>query len=122
MRDTGGARNEHAGDRGTAPAWLVTGTDVCAVLRGPLSTPAVAERFARAGWSSRSSSWYGYEVETGWCQAELDPTEGSDTLLNGLVVPEELDTLASLLTGFGLSFTLESYDDEGTLLREIRSR
>ncbi|MFJ9057160.1 hypothetical protein [Streptomyces sp. NPDC102409] len=101
---------------------LEAGNNVYATLRGPLRTAAVAERFERAGWTCRSSSWHGYEVETGWCQVELDPIEEGATLLNGVIVPEALDTLASLLTEFGLGFTLELYDEEGGLLRELRSR
>ncbi|MFD5873362.1 hypothetical protein [Streptomyces sp. NPDC060322] len=118
MPDADG-RDDHPGLDHTP---LEAGNNVYATLHGPLRTAAVAEGFERSGWTSRSSSWHGYEVETGWCQIELDPIEQGTTLLNGIIVPEALDTLASLLTGFGLGFTLELYDDEGGLLRELRSR
>ncbi|MFJ8976421.1 hypothetical protein [Streptomyces sp. NPDC102282] len=118
MPDADG-RDDHPGLDHTS---LEAGNNVYATLHGPLRTAAVAEGFERSGWTSRSSSWHGYEVETGWCQIELDPIEQGATLLHGIIVPEALDTLASLLTGFGLGFTLELYDDEGGLLRELRSR
>ncbi|MFJ8888047.1 hypothetical protein ACIRJR_32225 [Streptomyces sp. NPDC102402] len=119
MSDVGG---EDGSRPGLDLRALEAGNNVYATLRGPLRTAAVAERFALAGWTCRSSSWHGYDVGTGWCQAELDPFEQGETLLNGIVVPAELGTLASLLTEFGLSFTLELYDEEGVLLRELRSR
>jgi hypothetical protein len=119
MPDPGEPAYPQDGRRRPAPTWLESGATVCSVLRGPLRTPAVAARFAQAGWSSRSSSWHGYEVETDWCQIGLDPLGTSDTLLGGAVVPDRLDSLARLLTESGLSFTLELYDAEGELLREV---
>lgn len=117
MRDTDGREARPV----LCPAQLDAGTNLYATLPGPLRTAAVAERFERARWTCRSSSWHGFEVATGWCEAGLDPLEPSGTLLHGIVVPGELDTLASLLTEFGLSSVLELYDEEGTLLRELRS-
>ncbi len=81
----------------------------------------MAQRFVGAGWSSRSgSSWESYEVETGWCRIEVDPTDG-DTLLNGVVDSRRFEDLAALLTRFGLRFSLELYADDGELLREIEA-
>ncbi|MGV9310599.1 hypothetical protein ACWDR0_00195 [Streptomyces sp. NPDC003691] len=77
----------------------------------------VAEWFARAGWRSRSSSWYGYEVETDWCRLELDPHKG-EVLMNGVIDPDRLGLLAKLITRFGLGFTLELYGADEELLRE----
>ncbi|MFE7236472.1 hypothetical protein [Streptomyces sp. NPDC057596] len=107
-------------DDGPAPApeWQDADNNLCGVLHGNLDTSAVAERFVRAGWRSRSSSWDTYEVETDWCRADLDPVEGSDTLLSGVIDPGKLDALAVLLSRFGLSFGLELYDEQGSLRRE----
>ncbi|MFG2512043.1 hypothetical protein [Streptomyces sp. NPDC048584] len=41
------------------------------------------------------------------------PPERSDS-------PHRLDALATLLTRFGLPYTLELYAEDGTLLRELR--
>ncbi|MFJ4548748.1 hypothetical protein ACIP4X_05900 [Streptomyces sp. NPDC088817] len=101
-----------------APRWQEADNNLCGVLRGR-RTPAVAEHSVGAGWKSRSSSWDAYEVETRWCSVELDPWEGPDTLLNGVIDPDKLDALATLLSRFGLSFELELYDESGGLLREI---
>ncbi|MFF8610905.1 hypothetical protein ACF06X_33915 [Streptomyces sp. NPDC015346] len=99
--------------------WLEISNNVCGGLAGSPSASLVAERFIGAGWSSRSgSSWESYEVETSWCRIEVDPTDG-DTLLNGVVDPRRFEELAALLTRFDLGFTLELYDDDGELLREI---
>ncbi|MET9465476.1 hypothetical protein ABZY44_11790 [Streptomyces sp. NPDC006544] len=102
------------------PVWLEINNNVCGGLTGAPSASLVVERFIGAGWSSRSASWKSYEVETGWCRLEVDPTEG-DTLLNGVVDPQRFEDLATLLTRFGLPFSLELYDDDGELLREIEA-
>ncbi|MFD8014807.1 hypothetical protein [Streptomyces sp. NPDC058955] len=103
------------------PAWLEISNNVCGGLAGAPSASWVAERFIGAGWSSQSgSSWESYEVETSWCRIEVDPTDG-DTLLNGVVDPHRFEELAALLTRLGLSFSLELYDDDGRLLREIEA-
>ncbi|MFI9420086.1 hypothetical protein [Streptomyces werraensis] len=80
----------------------------------------MAERFERLGWRSRSSSWYGYEVGTTWCEIEFEAIDGQDVLLNGVVAPSRFDDLAALLTRFGASYTLELYDENDNLLRETQ--
>lgn len=90
------------------------------VLHGCRDASPIAERFVQAGWRSNSSSWYGYEVGTSWCELELDPTDGPDVLLNGVAAPHRFEDLAALLNRFGLTYTLELYDENGTLIRELR--
>ncbi|WP_326754753.1 hypothetical protein OH738_12940 [Streptomyces hirsutus] len=103
------------------PEWSEVGNNVCGTLRGCRDASAVAERFVGAGWRSRSSSWYGYEVETSWCRVEIDPVEGSDLLLNGVVDPQSFQELAGLLDHFGLRYSLELYDGDDSLVREIHA-
>ncbi|MET9421394.1 hypothetical protein ABZY06_11770 [Streptomyces sp. NPDC006540] len=98
--------------------WIDVGNNVCGTVRGCRDASAVAEHFVRAGWRSRSSSWYGYELETGWCQVEIDPIEGRTILLNGVVDPLRLEEFAGLLGRFGLPYSLELNDDDA-LIREI---
>ncbi|MFD7320026.1 hypothetical protein ACFV9D_02890 [Streptomyces sp. NPDC059875] len=100
--------------------WIEVGNNVCGVLHGCRNASAVAARFVGAGWSSRSSSWYGYELETSWCQVEIDPIDGPKILLNGVVDPARLDELARLLNYFGLPYELELNDEDNVLVREIR--
>ncbi|MFF3685073.1 hypothetical protein [Streptomyces sp. NPDC002187] len=103
------------------PEWVEIGNNVCGTLRDCRDASSITEQFVRAGWRSRSSSWHGYELETGWCQVEIDPIEGSAILLNGVVDPRRFDELASLLDRFGLRYSLELYEGEDTLVREIRA-
>jgi hypothetical protein len=103
------------------PEWAEVGNNVNGVLHGCRDASPVAERFVRVGWRSRSSSWNGYEVGTRWCEVELDPVDGPDVLLNGVVDPRRLDDLAGLLHRFGLTYSLELYDGDGTLVREVRA-
>ncbi|GGP88979.1 hypothetical protein GCM10010278_79280 [Streptomyces melanogenes] len=100
--------------------WAQSDNNLCGLLPDSRDASHVAERFVRAGWRSRSSSWEGYEIETSWCRIEADPTDNSATLLNGVIDPDRLDDLAALLTQFGLRFHLELYDDERDLIREIK--
>ncbi|MFF1482602.1 hypothetical protein ACFVYD_34510 [Streptomyces sp. NPDC058301] len=100
--------------------WAQSDNNLCGLLPGSRDASRVAERFVRAGWRSRSSSWEGYEIETSWCCFEADPFDGSATLLNGVIAPDRLDDLAALLTRFDLRFTLELYDDDRNLVREIK--
>ncbi|MGX1673835.1 hypothetical protein [Streptomyces sp. NPDC055400] len=103
------------------PQWLDVNNNVCGVVQGCRDAAPVAAAFVRTGWSSRSSSWHGYEVEASWGQIELDPIEAREVLLNGVIDPQRLDDLAGLLSRFGLRFTLELSDDSGALVREIRA-
>ncbi|MFF9476622.1 hypothetical protein ACF1E9_28890 [Streptomyces roseolus] len=103
------------------PVWHEISNNVCGVLAGAPSASLVAERFIGAGWRSLSgSSWESYEVETSWCRIEVDPTDRG-TLLNGVVDPQRFEDLAALLTRFGMWFSLELYDDDRGLLREIEA-
>lgn len=98
--------------------WIEVGNNVCGTVRGCRDASALAEYFVRAGWTSRSSSWCGYELDTNWCQVEIDPIEGSSILLNGVVDPLRLDELAGLLGHFGVPYSLELYDEDDALVRE----
>ncbi|MGW4979028.1 hypothetical protein [Streptomyces mirabilis] len=102
------------------PEWVEVGNNVCGVLRGCRDASAVAQHFVRAGWSSRSSTWHGYEVEISWCQLEFDLIVGPDLLLNGVVDPQRFDELGGVLHRLGLSYSLELYDGDNTLVREIQ--
>ncbi len=103
------------------PVWLEINNNVCGLLSSGPGASAVAERLVQAGWRSRSSSWHAYELETNWCQFEVEPTTSSATLLNGVVDPHRFDDLAALLTRLRLPFALELYEEDGTLTREIQS-
>ncbi len=104
-----------------APEWTDISNNVCGILHGHRDASLVAERFERLGWRSRASSWYGYEVGTTWCEVELEPVDGQDVLLNGVVDPSRFDDLAALLTRCGaMTYTLELWDEDNKLLRETR--
>jgi hypothetical protein len=105
-------------DQKIDPEWVEVGNNVCGVLRGCRDASAVAQHFVQVGWSSRSSSWHGYEVETSWCQLEVEPIEGPDILLNGVVDPQHFDELGGVLHRLGLSYSLELYQGDDTLVRE----
>ncbi|MFG3169740.1 hypothetical protein [Streptomyces sp. NPDC048200] len=101
--------------------WVEVGNNVCGVLLGCRDASAVAQYFLRAGWSSRSSSWRSYEVETDWCQLEVVPVEDPNVLLNGVVDPQRFDELDDLVRRFGLRYSLELYEADGALVRESQA-
>lgn len=100
--------------------WAQCDNNLCGLLPDSRDASRVAERFVRAGWRSRSSSWEGYEIATSWCRVEADPIDNSATLLNGVIDPDRLDDLAAQLTRFGLRFHLELDDDKRDLTGEIK--
>ncbi|MEV7991975.1 hypothetical protein AB0O67_08670 [Streptomyces sp. NPDC086077] len=102
------------------PEWVEVGNNTCGVLHGCRDASAVAQHFVRAGWSSRSSSWHSYEVETNWGQLEVDPIEDASVLLNGVVDPQRFDEIDGLLSRFGLGYSLELYEGDGSLVRETK--
>ncbi|MFE9676430.1 hypothetical protein ACFYO5_20190 [Streptomyces sp. NPDC006259] len=104
------------------PQWVDVANNVCVVLHGCRNASTVARHFVRAGWGSRSSSWHGYEVETHWCQLEIDPMENSDVLLNGVVDPQRVDELAGVLNRIGMRYSLGLHKEDNTLIREIQAR
>ncbi|MFH9724185.1 hypothetical protein ACH4M4_14645 [Streptomyces sp. NPDC017254] len=59
-------------------------------------------------------------METSWCQVEIDPADGPDVLLNGVVDPTRVDDLGRLLGSFGFPYELELNDENNALSREIR--
>ncbi|MER8045845.1 hypothetical protein [Streptomyces sp. NPDC094032] len=99
--------------------WAELGNNVCGMLHGYRDASAIAAHFTGAGWTSRSSSWHGYELETTWCHLEIDPIEGPAVLLNGTIAPTHLDDLGRLLASFGLRYELELSDENNDLVREI---
>lgn len=59
--------------------WLDLSNNVCGVLHGCRDASVVAARFVGAGWSSRSSSWYGYELELIPDIRPLSPAQAAHT-------------------------------------------
>ncbi|WP_123967454.1 hypothetical protein [Streptomyces sp. TLI_185] len=70
--------------------WTEADNNVCGIVRGCRDASCVAERFVRAGWRARSSSWDAYEVEASWCNVEIEPAEGSDVLIEQWAVLRRL--------------------------------
>ncbi|MET9496753.1 hypothetical protein [Streptomyces sp. NPDC006552] len=103
-----------------APHWHDAANNISGIARACRDAAPVAAAFVRAGWSSRSSSYDGYEVWTSWARLELDPLEGEEVLLNGVTDPEHVNTLATLLSRSGFGFVLEPSDDADELVREVR--
>ncbi|MFB6582990.1 hypothetical protein ACFCYC_37235 [Streptomyces sp. NPDC056402] len=96
---------------------VVDVVDVAGVFPGHRSAGDVAAFFVRAGWSSRSSSWEGYEVESPLARLEIEP--GHDgVLLHGEADAGRLDALTAVLSARDLPFSVEFYGDDGALLRE----
>ncbi|WP_405884622.1 hypothetical protein OG762_41580 [Streptomyces sp. NBC_01136] len=78
-------------------------------------------RWKRSTHRTSSSSWHGYEVETRWSQVEIEHIKGPDVLRNGTTDPRRVDEPAGLLGRRGLKYSLELYDGDGSLVREIQA-
>lgn len=84
-------------------------------LPGTSDPRAVAEAFHRAGWRARKSAWDEYEIEQEWAELNLVPA-GERVRFSGTVVPQNLQTLLTLLTDLGYAYTAEYYDQDGELI------
>ncbi|MEY2229616.1 hypothetical protein [Streptomyces sp. BF23-19] len=93
--------------------------DVAGLFPGRRSAADLAAFFVRAGWSSRSSSWEGYEVESPPARLEIEPVDAG-VLLHGEADAGRLDALIAVLSARGLPFSVEFYGEDGALLREVR--
>ncbi len=92
--------------------------DVAGVFPGHRSAGDLAAFFVRAGWSSRSSSWEGHEVESPLGRLEIEPVHDG-VLLHGEADAGRLDALTAVLSARGLPFSVEFYGEDCALLREV---
>ncbi|MFG2235726.1 hypothetical protein ACGFNX_37955 [Streptomyces sp. NPDC048723] len=109
-------------DEGSPFGTDVTGrpvADVAGLFPGRRSAADLAAFFVRAGWSSRSSSWEGYEVESPLARLEIEPVDDG-VLLHGEADAGRLDALTAVLSARGLPFSVEFYGEDGALLSEVR--
>ncbi|MEV5078895.1 hypothetical protein ACIQFZ_33615 [Streptomyces sp. NPDC093064] len=105
--------------QGLAPRRQEINNNVCGILHESPDPAHVAGAFERAGWAIRTASWYFYELETNWCQVEVEQADDT-TLLNGVIDPQRLDDLAALLGRLGLRYMIELYDDSNRLISELQ--
>jgi hypothetical protein len=95
------------------------GDNIWGFLPSAQSARQVAEAFYAAGWRVRTSSWTEFEVENTYAELELRP--GDPVHLRGLVVPERIEDLRSVLTALGLTYSIELSDGDGSELATYRS-
>ncbi|MFD7781833.1 hypothetical protein ACFV4Q_01770 [Streptomyces nojiriensis] len=93
--------------------------DVAGLFPGRGSAADLAAFFVRAGWSSRSSSWEGYEVQSPLARLEIEPVDAG-VLFHGEADAGRLDALTAVLSARGLPFSVEFHGEDGALLREVR--
>ncbi|QQM46302.1 hypothetical protein [Streptomyces liliifuscus] len=92
--------------------------NVCGILAQGIDPTQVASRLSSLGWRTRSSSWYSYEAETAWCRIEVDQTDDGTTLVNGVIDPQRIDDLATLLARLGWQHSLELSDENNNIVEE----
>lgn len=92
--------------------------NLCGILGGHIAPTLVVSRLGSLGWRTRSSSWYSYEAETTWCRIEIDQTDDGTTLINGVIDPQRIDDLATLLIRLGWQHTLELSDENDDIIEE----
>jgi hypothetical protein len=89
------------------------------MLHTTLSRQEVAELYAAVGWRIRKCSWLDYEISGPW--ADLVVEAESPILIHGLVadVARRAEELVAPLRAAGISFSVECYAPDGSLLREF---
>ncbi|MER7827816.1 hypothetical protein ABTX85_35255 [Streptomyces sp. NPDC096097] len=109
----------HEGEPFEADATGLPVVDVAGCFPGRRSAADLAAFLVRAGWSSRSSSWEGYEVQSPSARLEIEPSDDG-VLLHGQADAGRLDALVAVLSARGLPFSVEFYGEDGALVREVR--
>ncbi|MFJ6047778.1 hypothetical protein [Streptomyces sp. NPDC092307] len=109
----------HEGEPFEADATGLPVVDVAGCFPGRRSAADLAAFLVRAGWSSRSSSWEGYEVQSPSARLEIEPIDDG-VLLHGQADAGRLDALVAVLSARGLPFSAEFYGEDGALVREVR--
>lgn len=82
----------------------------------------VVDAFSTKGWEPRKSSWTDYELRNDWSEIEISGDE-PDCLFNASVnnIDEDIDKIADVFNSIGLTWSLEVYDSEEKLIREIKN-
>lgn len=105
-------------DRPLDTALADMANNVCGILEGDIDPHQVASRLGSLGWRTRSSSWYSHEAETAWCRIEIDKTDDGTTLINGVIYPQRIDDLATVLARLGWQHSLELSDENNNVIEE----
>jgi hypothetical protein len=100
------------------PALAELDNNVYGSIHSSQDAETVARLFVRSGWSARRSRWEAFELTNEWCSFELSQP-GDQLLIAGVVARSRLDDLARELAVTGAGYSLELYDDDELLLREI---
>jgi hypothetical protein len=102
-----------------ADGWAARDNNVYGLLRGGPPAGRLAELLVAAGWRARKSSWTEYEVEREWVRVELRPETAGEVGFAGVVDPSRVDELAAAFAGLGYGYSIELYDDDRQLVREL---
>jgi len=84
------------------------------------SKRALADMFGASGWRVGKANWTDFEVMIDWGEIIIESDE-YDLLINGVVDPEMFDEFRKLLDSFGVKYVLELYDENGNLIKEVKT-
>lgn len=119
-RTGGEAVRRDLSDEGSRVDISVPAAHAAGFLPGSRSAGDLAAHFVRAGWSSRSSSWEAYEVETPWARLEIEPLDDGLLVHGGTHLdPDRFDALVTVLSARRGPFSVEFSGEDGGLLREV---
>ena len=95
------------------------GNNVYGSVTGKLTTKELADLFAMAGWTARSSSWTDYQVSNDFAEIEFYGPAGATACgFHGVVQPERADELAEQFAALGIDCSIELYDQDKNLICE----
>jgi hypothetical protein len=81
------------------------------------SKKILADMFEANGWSIRKSTWTDFEIRTDWGEIVIE-NEDQNPFINGAIDPTMFDNFRLLLDFLKIKYSIEFYDDQGTLIKE----
>jgi hypothetical protein len=96
-------------------------SNLCGTIFSVESKKALADIFGANGWHIRKSTWTDYEVRTDWSEIIIEDEEHSP-LIHGAIDPTMFDNFRQFLDSCRVKYSLELYDDKGTLVKEEKTR
>jgi hypothetical protein len=81
------------------------------------SKKMLADKFVANGWSIRKSTWTDFEVGSDWSEIVIE-NEDQNPLINGAIDPTMFDNFQLFLDPLKIKYSLELYDEQGTLIRK----
>jgi hypothetical protein len=98
---------------------LPESSNVYGVIYSSYSKEEIAKKIGKSGWNVRKASWFDWELMNDFSELIIDGDK--EILIHGSVSPDYFDTMANKMKEIELQFSLELYDEKGSLISEVKN-